>query len=209
MSHQQHTIQILTENHVNITNYSNTHGKPCKYYESQHDQLNTLPTRNPTNCAAITTRLWAGTDEHNVLQSLREGPALVNFNLDTREDVSEGWTRNDLVTWLSEKGCWMNSSWTSGLKRFNMKKTQSVRNMNKPWSWKVTQGEKLSEKQPQCESESRMETKQVALPHHFTHKNGNQQRTDTSSNTLWPTLQNDSNFTAPSMTKKHAFPDVS
>ena len=27
MSHQQHTIQILTENHVNITNYSNTHGK--------------------------------------------------------------------------------------------------------------------------------------------------------------------------------------
>ena len=47
--------------------------------------------------------------------------------------------------------------------------------------------------------------KQVALPHHFAHKNGNQQRTDTSSNTLWPTLQNDSNFTAPSMTKNMRF----
>ena len=67
--------------------------------------------------------------------------------------------------------------------------------MNKPWSWKVTQGEKLSEEQPQCESESRLETKLAALPHHFTKKNGKQQRTDTSYNTLWPTLQNDSNFT--------------
>ena len=209
MSHQQHTIQILTENHVNITNYSNTHGKPCKYYDSQHDQLKTWSTRNPTNCAAITTRLvgwhwWTGR-----MAITPRSTCTCQFQLGHREDVSEGWTRNDLVTWLSEKGCWMNSSWTSGLKRFNMKKTQSVRNMNKPWSWKVTQGEKLSEEQPQCESESLLETKQVALPHHFTHKNGNQQRTDTSSNTLWPTLQNDSNFTAQSMTKKHAFPDVS
>ena len=54
-----------------------------------------------------------------------------------------------------------------------MKKTQSVRNMNKPWSWKVTQGEKLSEEQPQCESESRLETKLAALPHHFTQKAAN------------------------------------
>ena len=105
------------------------------------------------------------------------------FQLGHREDVSEGWTRNDLVTWLSEKGCWMNSSWTSGLKRSNMKKTKSVRNMNKPWSWKVTQGEKLSEEQPQCESESRLETKLAALPHHFTQKNGKQQRTITSCTT--------------------------
>ena len=92
------------------------------------------------------------------------------FQVGHRQDISEGWTRNDLVTWLSEKGCWMKSSLTSELKQTIMKKTQSVRNMNKPWSWKVTQGEKLSEEQPQCESESRLETKLAALPHHFTKK---------------------------------------
>ena len=115
MSHQQHTIQILTENHVNITNYSNTHGKPSKYNESQHDQLNTLPKRNPTLDAAITTRLWAGTDEQNVRQTLREAPALVNFKLDTdktsQRDEPEmtssrgspkkgvGWTHHGRLDW--------------------------------------------------------------------------------------------------------------
>ena len=118
ISHQQHTIQILTENHVNITNYSNTHGKPCKYYESQHDQLKTWSTRNPTNCAAITTRLWAGTDEQKVLQSLREAPALKNFKLDTdktsQRDKPEmtssrgspkkgvGWTHHWRLNWNTQ-----------------------------------------------------------------------------------------------------------
>ena len=123
------------------------------------------------------------------------------FQLGHREDVSEGWTRNDLVTWLSEKGCWMKSSLTSELKQTNMKKTQSVRNMNKPWSWKVTQGEKLSEEQPQCETEGRHtispRKRQTATHRHFMH------------NTLRPTLQIYSTFTAPSLTKKHVFPFVS
>ena len=57
----------------------------------------------------------------------RKTPALKNLNLET---LPEGWTRNDLATWLSEKRCWMNSSLTSELKQTNIKKTQSVRNMN-------------------------------------------------------------------------------
>ena len=132
MSHQQHTIQRLTENHVNITNYSNTHGKPCKYNESQHDQLKTWSTRNPTNCAAITTRLWAGTDEQNVLQSLREAPALKNFKLDPEKTSQRDEPEMTSSRGSPKKGRWMNSSLTSELKQTNMKKTQSVRNMNKP-----------------------------------------------------------------------------
>ena len=149
--------QILTENHVNITNHSTISSRHGPHAIRRID-------------AAITTRLWAGTDEQNVRQTLREAPALKKIQVGNREDVSEGWTRNDLVTWLSEKGCWMKTSLTSELKQTIMKKTQSVRNMNKPWSWKVTQGEKLSEEQPQCESENRLETKLAALPHHFTKK---------------------------------------
>ena len=83
-THEQ-TIRILRISHPQHTHNSNTHRKPCKHHESQHDQLKTRSTRNPTNCAAITTRLWVGTDEQNVRQTLREAPALVNFNLDTSQ----------------------------------------------------------------------------------------------------------------------------
>ena len=46
-------------------------------------------------------------------------------------------------------------------------------------------------------------------PTPFDQENGTQQRTDTPCNTPRPNLQNYSTFTAPSLTKKHAFPNVS
>ena len=197
------------KNHVNIANYSNTHGKPCQYYESQHDQLKIWSTRNPTNCAAITTRLWAGTDEHNVLQSLPRSTCTCQFQLGHREDVSEGWTRNDLVTWLSEKGCWMNTSWTSGLKTIQHEENEErekheqtvIMKSNSGWKtfWRTTA---MRERKPPG-NKNWLRSHTISPT-----KTATNNAQTPSSNTLWPTLQNDSNFTAPSMTKKHAFPDV-
>ena len=148
-------------------------GKPCKYYESQHDQLKTWSTRNPTNCAAITTRLWAGTHEQNVLQSLREAPALVNFKLDTDKTSQRDEPEMTSSRGSPKKGVGWNHHW-----RLNWnKRTWRKRRASETWTnrdlEKVTQGEKLSEEQPQCESGSRLETKLTALPHHFTKKTAN------------------------------------
>ena len=117
--HARTWAQILTENHVNITNHSTISSRHCPNairriaLQSQHADGLALMNRTYGKHSAKNTCTW-------------------KFQLGNREDVPEGWTRNDLATWLSEKGCWMNSSLTSALKQTNIKKTQSVRNMNKP-----------------------------------------------------------------------------
>ena len=107
--------QILTENHVNITNVctiSSRHGPlAIRRIALQSQHACGLALTNKTCCNHSAKHLHLSISTWN------------------REDVSEGWTRNDLVSWLSEKRCWMNSSLTSELKQTNMKKTQSVRNM--------------------------------------------------------------------------------
>ena len=76
---QHKNIKHTGANNLNFTNYawSVVVGKQRrqdrqKRGETKGNLPNTLPKRNPTNCAAITTRWWACTHELDVRQTLRE-----------------------------------------------------------------------------------------------------------------------------------------
>ena len=189
-------LQILTENHVNITNHSTISSTHCPHairriaLQSQH--ACGLALMNITYCN------HSAKDLHLSISTWTQRRRLRGMNQKWPRHVA---LRKRVLDEL------IMDVWTETIQHeenAEREKHEQTVILKSNSGWKT-----FWKKQPQCESESRMETKLVALPHHFTHKNGNQQRRDTSSNTLWPTLQNDSNFTAPSMTKKHAFPDVS
>ena len=189
----------------NITNYSNTHGKPCKYYESQHDQLKTWSTRNPTNCAAITTRLWAGTDEHNVLQSLREAPALVNFNLDTEKTSQRDEPEMTSSRGSPKKGVGWTHHGRLRLKRSEHEENAEREKHEQTVIMKSNSGWKTFWRTTAMRERSRLEP-----PHHFTKKTAN-----SNAQTLHARTHSDQPCKMiqpshhPHMTKKHVFPIVS